>query len=645
MTAAGDSATLLLSSSTGTTAIDEGIRATRTMNMTASSVAMWEGRYILGLVDGSIVVQGDDGGAIRAGNREIEQISVAGNGFYAIVGGEVVFVDRYRNIDRLREVMRHLPGNKVRLICNSIYRSDSMYLATVDETLNNAFIFDMVNKRLIFQVTSSVFESTEKRRSYQISSIANIEVSIDQQYFAILTLQGMIAVYDYKNNLIPRTSNLTRSNAAHVAHIPNSMHMAVVAGPEILFVKVDTLIVTKIFATEYSYLRVVLPVFNDKLLVVSADHDVGLYLLDDICPLRCTACKKDPTGDKRECILCEQKFEVVEGSCVAQSTYSCENSGKKYWHYDACIEKCPPGTFGLTGICESCSNTCLTCTQDSPGYCTSCLSGKVLSSRGQCQDTCGSGQLLNQTLNRCEFCGSNCLECLGSGKCTKCDFGMVFDEYSNKCYHACNEGTFLNSVSGQCSPCHSSCEACFGVSPISCTKCKPGKYLSNRACVDECPKGTFKETKLRACPKCAQNCKACSSASICDDCEDGYYINSTSQACQPSCSSQDGFYIQDGKYCNACASPCITCDQHACTSCLAGHELSGGSCWPSGRLQTIKAVVLVSIAGLLVVVAAVVVWRVRRWWTRPSQANARQVFELYSGDNPEKLPAKPSTSV
>ncbi len=78
------------------------------------------------------------------------------------------------------------------------------------------------------------------------------------------------------------------------------------------------------------------------------------------------------------------------------------------------------------------------------------------------------------------------------------------------------------------------CEAC-GKDSKKCSKCKNGYYLHNNfsKCVDCQGAGKYIESNL-FCKDCSKNCSICSNETVCEKCEEQYFLK------EKSCSKCEG---------------------------------------------------------------------------------------------------------
>ena len=178
---------------------------------------------------------------------------------------------------------------------------------------------------------------------------------------------------------------------------------------------------------------------------------------------------------------------------------------------------------------SNCLLPCVTCLENNPYVCTSCLYGFIYSTKYT--DNCG----FNAT-------------CDEEDTCTYCPPGTVMQTNNT-----------LTIFLQRCIVCEGICFRCEMFNLSSCTACYPGYYLSNSACL-ECPNGCFD----------------CVSPTICLICHTGFVPSITTSNVQP-------------LVCLACQSPCQTCSISVslCLSCVSNYTLVGAQCVSSFNYQII----------------------------------------------------------
>lgn len=299
------------------------------------------------------------------------------------------------------------------------------------------------------------------------------------------------------------------------------------------------------------------------------------------CSDNCYGC----AGSSTHCTACHDNYQLdSENKCeiITCELPSCQKCMK---YNDTQCELCDPGYFSHkdTYHCEPCAGDCLTCSNhdDTLGKnCTSCKSGFYLS-------------VLSESMNTCEKCSSNCLECSTSASnCTQCASGKYLANNtpgsascaicSTNCLNcqrapanctACLTNYALNSQEHTCevSFCAASgCKTCMKYNDIQCQTCS-AKY--------------FLHTPTNSCIACSANCQGCSSATNCSSCVESYGLNQTTLSCDPcvaNCAQCSGpklatecsvcktnFFLNNAtRGCDKCPLNCLECDTTgSCTRC------------------------------------------------------------------------------
>ncbi|ELP91746.1 hypothetical protein EIN_521930 [Entamoeba invadens IP1] len=162
---------------------------------------------------------------------------------------------------------------------------------------------------------------------------------------------------------------------------------------------------------------------------------------------------------------------------------------------------------------------------------------------------------------RCRHQVNNCEVCDSETTCQKCIDGYIL-------------------IDGQCQTCQYYGE-CYQCDIYKCTACSANyKYRSELSRCDFC------ETELgyyfsgNDCYKCNSICKLCTSASICTECIDGYYLKDSkclpctltgcSKCLETEClTCKTGFYLNNEKLCSPCSDygKCNQCTIDGCTLC------------------------------------------------------------------------------
>ncbi|WAR16752.1 PEAR1-like protein [Mya arenaria] len=253
--------------------------------------------------------------------------------------------------------------------------------------------------------------------------------------------------------------------------------------------------------------------------------------------------------------------------------------------YNYCQHGCINGQSGSYCDRKCSSEHCVKCHRSDVNYCLECNSGFY-----------GS---------RCEYCGTNCADCMQTG-CQSCVDGY----WGQTCYKKCREhcltcqkrngacisckpgyhGHWCDSRCGdrclKCDKLNGNCIACenefWGDTCIACgNNCK----ICNQShgCL-ECNVGFYGKT----CDTyCGLHCQMCDISYNCSECRPGYYkYNNNCEECQLkqngcTCTSGvqcsgcvDGYFLND-QFCSKCPDHCTTCKKSSsssslCFSCTSG---------------------------------------------------------------------------
>ena len=218
---------------------------------------------------------------------------------------------------------------------------------------------------------------------------------------------------------------------------------------------------------------------------------------------------------------------------------------------------------------------------------------------GTCVLSCPSGSYRDINTMTCRICNDLCKECSGpqESACLSCATPYPY-LFNSRCFDYCPIGT-LASANYTCI-CHQSCQTCAYDSTSASFLCQtcmnPSHFIRNGyECVESlfCPYDYFGSTAATS--SCALTCAAntyknygnrkCSGYCTTDslkyengaifscfkECPESYY-NSTITAIA-------GFQTDQTIYqCTSCTSPCLTCDQNKCLTCITDylyHENNG----------------------------------------------------------------------
>ncbi|KAF5909462.1 proprotein convertase subtilisin/kexin type 5-like, partial [Clarias magur] len=296
----------------------------------------------------------------------------------------------------------------------------------------------------------------------------------------------------------------------------------------------------------------------------------GFYADEDTqeCEECYTGCKTCTGPEEDECLQCHEGLVMVNGECEAEQ------------------ERCPDKTF-LTdkGECEACHPSCQVCWGGQKYQCTTCVTGRYLSSDQQCMTRCPTGSFGNKETWKCEACPQGCAQCQDNQRCMRCLSTRKSSLYllNGQCVRQCSRGYYTAGVvCKSCAPGCSSCEQ----SATNCLSCQQPLALHEQQCVKECPRAHTLQGG--ECTRCPEGCLQCSEDAQCIKCEKSYLHEA---ACVSECPR--GFYekTEEG-VCARCHSDCDLCHglgSNDCDSCVDPEStLSSGTCVSACPSQTYR---------------------------------------------------------
>ena len=287
----------------------------------------------------------------------------------------------------------------------------------------------------------------------------------------------------------------------------------------------------------------------------------------------CTYVTNCETSYKGKCLTCEKDFILVQETGFCKSVHSEDLKNCKTINNanGACTE-CNEGYFLNEGDFK-CTTTEF-CYESTFGICNSCISGYYLDKKN---DKCVESQIENckQTLDgiNCDICNvnfylsenkkcsdaNNC-DTVEDGKCIKCIDNYFLSQngyctYEKNCKTAdkdtgecteCSPGFYLDTINKKCKSNEEDEEFYYCTkADISCTQCDTGYFLgedkkctNTENCVEsqngkclECKKNLY-YTENGKCSS-IEYCKIIedNSASACDECIDGYYLDIAKSLC------------------------------------------------------------------------------------------------------------------
>ena len=292
-------------------------------------------------------------------------------------------------------------------------------------------------------------------------------------------------------------------------------------------------------------------------------------------------------GSLNSCNSCHQSCL----SCSGPLDTNCTSCHSQFILRDnACVIRdstsCPGGYYfdHRAHECRLCHASCSSCSGKESTQCTGCPDGAVSTQDGRCIDSrqmrsCLSGQYFDGPNFECVTCPLSCDSCLNSLTCTSCRPGQYLTQYGT-CVNTCP----LNTISDENSlcvtvKCHHLCSTCFGPDSVHCNSCHKGFLLVNNSCLRTCP-SHFYQSNL-TCIACHRDCQSCvgPSKNQCLACSEHYFLSS--QECVEVC--PPGSYGENGK-CLSCISNCFACTSlDSCTRCrssfyLLSHATAAAEC-------------------------------------------------------------------
>jgi proprotein convertase subtilisin/kexin type 5 len=225
------------------------------------------------------------------------------------------------------------------------------------------------------------------------------------------------------------------------------------------------------------------------------------------------------------CLTCADEFVTSTKSVTVDGTTKTMTM---------CTRECGPGMYpdGAKVCTNSCLENCSKCTNGNT--CLRCKNDFLLDDSKDthacvAETDCPTGTFGNKLTGKCEACDSSCLTCQGHANwCTSCPTTHKFFEKAHKCFKKCPQGTFEDAM--LCTPCKTnvlncdqttgdeimmgsitceeSCSSCFWDRSY-CLSCAEGFKLAHHGrCVKECPENTVEMTmnNMSFCKECSTGC-------------------------------------------------------------------------------------------------------------------------------------------
>ena len=360
--------------------------------------------------------------------------------------------------------------------------------------------------------------------------------------------------------------------------------------------------------------------------VTFENSDVQIFYLDKECPFGCQNCRF--LSEKQQ-VICD---ECLPGFCLTDDSSLCVglcstnlDAARRLELNGSCIDQCPSGYWRSVDNCFKCDKTCLECIGPAPGRCKKCNNLSVLSLRGLCNYECSNSEYLASPDSReCSPCQPNCIKCRNDTSAVEsrltCDlcankFALLPSLPMDICKPDCQSGEYFDPSINECAKCSAGCKKCNSANTAGCSECQTGYINHVGNCLSRCPEGFFASRDLKSCVPCIDNCAQCGTARECMICKPGYLRSAKTLQCSKICPSEEGFYIQDHKFCNPCDTACQTCDSQStsCTSCHPGFELRLGACWQSGVWKRLlQRWTILGVLAFVVLIATFVICRYMR---------------------------------
>jgi len=253
--------------------------------------------------------------------------------------------------------------------------------------------------------------------------------------------------------------------------------------------------------------------------------------------------------------ICYECHETC-GNCTDTTVNGCINCQLfLYLYMNKCYKRCPDGTFETENFtCQKCQDPCGNCL--SLDKCLTCANKKYwYKKENRCvsKEYCQSKLMYGDDISGyCEPCHFSCLTCSGPSKndCLLCNYEQGFnrtEKDSGQCLMTfCPDGFYLKIDKlvqiARCEECHSSCKTCLSFGAENCTLCKIGltPYPANiegffrcKTCSEISP--GFGTTSDYKCTEICGDGKNMGEV----ECDDGNQISG--DGCNNLCKIEDGF--------------------------------------------------------------------------------------------------------
>jgi len=169
---------------------------------------------------------------------------------------------------------------------------------------------------------------------------------------------------------------------------------------------------------------------------------------------------------------------------------------------------------------------------------------------------------------QCVTCGDNCSQCSDDGECAQCEGDMGEYKLSDNlidCEPICDDDSHCESCAnpGECAQCEDGMWPGDNGECTSCDQTGCGTCNQDDGECEVCDDDHTMDPNTGDCvPNCdLTDCNSCSTPSVCEECEDGFFIN-------------------DFNLCEPCSDLCAKCEdkKDSCSECKAPAQFLGGKC-------------------------------------------------------------------
>lgn len=247
-------------------------------------------------------------------------------------------------------------------------------------------------------------------------------------------------------------------------------------------------------------------------------------LINDACVCPTQGYVVESVSGSSNCVACHYTCLTCSAGTLNDKCLTCDTN---YRMFDSTTKKCncPALTYDdLTNLaCPSCHASCLTCASSASNGCKTCdtslnreLNDPNNDGVGEC--LCKNKYSQNPNTGLCQSCSSSCLVCsfsTGSEVCSSCDTFNHWTLVNGVCVCP-TQGFVIESVSGSnnCVACHYTCKTCeAGSLNDKCLTCDTNYRLFDsisKKC--NCPASMYDDTINLACQSCHNSCLTCISS-------------------------------------------------------------------------------------------------------------------------------------